>query len=195
MKNFISLVTLISFLASVSGCATLKNTKVPTSFNEVGICRHCKNAIALDGLQDDETAICPECGLAMGVKRAKYEFKRGYVDRRNQKTAYGVLTVTLFLASIAGAVYGIPIPVPPIEPDTFTPYKLPIGIRCRQAKPAPPLGEPVLLKAEDARTYKFYEDSYGSAALVEPKDLYAGPYTLVISDKCEDPEILLEGAG
>lgn len=183
---------IVATLISASGCATLKNTKVPGSFSEVGICRHCNNAIALDGMKDEDIVICPECKLATSVKDAKYRFKRGYVDHRNKKTAYSVLAITLFVASIAGAVYGIPIPALPIEPDTFTPYRLPFGIKCNRANPAPPLGEPIRLTAEDARAHKFYEDVYGSAMLVEPKDIYASPYTMIIADRYEDNAVLFD---
>ena len=67
---------ILSLLIPAHGCATLKNTKVPKAFKEVGICGHCKKLIALDGLADDESAICPECGAPFIVKDARLAFKR-----------------------------------------------------------------------------------------------------------------------
>ena len=136
------------------GCATLRNTKIPEAFREVGLCAGCKRLMALDGLSDGMTCECPNCGRPFVVADVKTAFKRRCADLKNRKTAMSCLAVGMTAASIAGAIYGIPIPPAPVDEETFRPYELPMLIECRQASPAGPQpaepAEPAPLAVETA---------------------------------------------
>ena len=125
----------MSLLIPFQGCATIKNTKIPESFSELGYCLNCKRVMALDGLSDGMECFCPNCDTNFFVKEAKYRFKRRCADLKNQKTAGGVLTVTMVAASVAGAMFGVPIPPPPVSEETFKPYEMPQVVTCKRASP------------------------------------------------------------
>lgn len=132
----LAIIIITNFFISSSGCATVKNTRIPESFTDIGYCRNCKRVMALDGLSDDTLCACPNCDMNLVVKDAKYRFKRRCADLKNQKTAGSVLTAAMMAASVAGAVFGVPIPPPPVSDDTFTPYEMPQVVTCRKASPA-----------------------------------------------------------
>ncbi len=175
MKKLVSVGLILALLLPSQGCATLKNTKVPQAFTDVGVCSQCKKYIALDGLSDDESAVCPECDATFRVKDARLGFKRLIISRKNQKTAQGVLTVTWMAATFAAAFYGIPLPPPPITEDTFSPYRAPFRIRCKKAVKA---GE-MPLSYTDAEGC---QSLYISARLPNPYETSRSPYSLVITD-------------
>jgi len=183
MKALVSALVALAFMASISGCATIRNTKVPKAFKDVGICGYCGAPIALDGLADDESAICPECGARIVVGDTRLGFKRDMAARRNARTARSFLTVTWLAAAVAGAVYGIPIPPPPIDEDTFKPYRAPFSIKCRRARrvPAPaPYDSAVLTGARG--------NLYVDRRLPNPYEIDGGPYSVVINDYYDNGE-------
>lgn len=134
-NNIFRVLVSAAIIISSHGCATLKNTKIPESFSELGYCRNCKRVMALDGLSEGTKCFCPNCDTEFVVKDAKYRLKRRCADLKNQKTAGGVLTVAMMGASVAGAVFGIPIPPPPVCEDTFRPYEMPEVVTCKKASP------------------------------------------------------------
>jgi hypothetical protein len=125
---------------------------------------------ALDDLADDDTAICPECGAGFTVRKARMEFRKRIVAKRNQKAAQGLLTIAWLAASVAGTLYGIPIPPPPIKEDTFAPYRAPLRITCRRAKKMEP---PVIYRDVSLQSVAWLQNPY-------EKEL--NPYTVVIDD-------------
>jgi hypothetical protein len=133
MRKVVAAILAILIACGSLGCATTKNTAMPVSFREVGYCGKCNSALALDGLSEEQVIACPNCGVISSVADAKYKFKRKYIDKKNTKTAKAFLTVALVAAAVAGAIYGIPVPLPPIDSETFTPYRLPVAITCRKA--------------------------------------------------------------
>ena len=181
MRKLISIALILALLIPAQGCATLKNTKVPKAFNDVGVCKRCEKPVALDGLADSDSAVCPECGARFIVKDARLGFKRKIVSLANKKAAAGFMTVTWLAASVAGMFYGIPIPLPPVSADTFSPYRTPLSISCRKAKKAP---EAILRYSEelfdtDNNTYK---GLYVNSRLPNPYEKEPGAYSLVIND-------------
>jgi len=134
-KNIFTILIATSLLIPFQGCATMKNTKIPESFSELGYCSKCKKVMALDGISDNTACACPTCDAGFVVKDAKYSFKRRCADLRNQKTAGGVLTVAMMGASLAGAMFGVPLPPPPVSEDTFRPYEMPQVVTCKKASP------------------------------------------------------------
>lgn len=175
MKRLVSIGLIVSLLTSAQGCATLKNTKVPQGFADVGVCSQCKKYIALDGLSDNEKAMCPECDATFRVGEARLGFKKLIVSRKNRKTAQGAFTVTWMAATFAAAMYGIPLPPPPITEDTFSPYRAPFRIKCRRA-----------VKVQDLPTsYDYTEECKGlyiPAKLPNPYERMRTPYSLVVTD-------------
>lgn len=163
MKRFLSIVVITALLIPSQGCATLKNTKIPKAFDDVGVCKQCKKMVALDGLTDDDIAICPECGGRFVVKDARTGFIRKIVERRNRKTAESFLTVMWLATSVAGTLYGIPIPPPPLSEHSFAPYKPPFKIRCRRAR-------------------SIYKNFYLSSQFPNPYAMERGAYSIVIND-------------
>lgn len=151
MKNMLSWILVVAMLP-LGGCATMKNTKIPAAYNEVGYCKGCKRLMALDGLQDAATCSCPNCGREFVAGKAKADFKKKCVDKKNMKAAVGCLSAAMVAASIAGSIYGIPIPPPPVSEETFAPYELPMVIECKQAAPVgagqAPSQEPELVKED-----------------------------------------------
>ena len=125
-----------ALLAPCQGCATVRNTRVPEAYSEVGLCGKCKRLMALDGIADTAACACPNCGAPIQAGQAKYNFRRKCADKKNLKSAISCLSVAMLAGSIAGSIYGIPIPPPPMDANTFTPYELPPSLRCRQAVPA-----------------------------------------------------------
>ena len=152
------------------GCATVRNTKIPMSFKDVGVCGQCKKAVALDGLLDSNVAICPECGTKFLVSDARLGFRKEIVGRKNQKLLGGLLTVTWLAATVAASFYGIPLPPPPITEDTFAPYKAPFMIRCRMAK-----------IVEETNAY-YSGNLYVPAKLPNPYESIRPPYSIEIND-------------
>ena len=137
-NNIFRVLVSAAIIISSHGCATLKNTKIPESFSELGYCRNCKRVMALEGLAESTECFCPNCDAEFVVKDAKYRFKRRCADLKNQKTAGSVLTVAMMGASVAGAVFGVPIPPPPVSEDTFRPYEMPQVVTCKKASPVDP---------------------------------------------------------
>jgi len=175
VKKVVSCILISALLAASQGCATLKNTKVPQAFADVGVCSQCKKYVALDGLYDEENAVCPECDATFRVKDARLGFNKMIVSRKNQKTAEGVLTVTWMAATFAAAFYGIPLPPPPITEDTFSPYRAPFKIRCRRAAKAPDMP----LSYTDTEGC---QNLYIPARLPNPYETMRSSYSLVITD-------------
>ena len=164
---------------------------MPESFSSLGSCGKCKSAIALDGLSDSDVVVCPECGAELTVESAKYRFKRKYVDRKNLKVASGVFQVALLAASIAGAMYGIVIPPPPISEDTFTPYRLPLMISCRKAEKAGVEADDVydgkirLAPNVHDSLYDAYSSRkihFGPSLVSVSSNTYESPYSVKIED-------------
>jgi len=196
MKKMVSCILIFVILVASHGCATLKNTKVPKAFKDVGVCVHCKKLIALDGLADDDTVICPECDTPFIVKDARTGFKRSIAAQKNRKAAKGFLTAAWMAASVAGMIYGIPIPPPMIDSDTFSPYVAPFSISCRKARRA-------------YRPDPYYRETFtispnsGWSKLPNPYEVEIGPYSLVIDDYegrplkkiCESSYILMNEQG
>lgn len=129
---------IVTVMAACPGCATVRSVKIPQAYSEVGLCAKCKHVMALDGLPDSLSCTCPTCGSPVTVQAAKTQFRRACVDRMNRRTAMSCLTVAMMAGSIAGSIYGIPIPPPPMDESTFKPYELPMVIECKQAAPATP---------------------------------------------------------
>jgi len=168
---------IIALILPASGCATLKNAKMPSQFTSLGLCPSCGQVIAVDELSDDEIAVCPECNSTFLVRDAKYHFRKKCVTLKNRKAAADVLTVALILASVAGAIYGIPVPPPPIADDTFIPYKLPALISCRRARKALSDGSEIYTPAPDFKP---------SGLRPNPRRMYESPYSVVIEDRHYD---------
>lgn len=175
MKKLFSCLLIATLLAATQGCATLKNTKVPQAFADVGICSQCRKYVALDDLSEGEKAVCPECGVTFGVKDARLGFKKAIVSSKNKKAAQGALTITWMAATFAAAFYGIPLPPPPITEDTFSPYRTPLKIRCRKAARAPHAP----LSYNDAAGC---QDLYVPSTLQNPYETVRRPYSIVITD-------------
>jgi predicted RNA-binding Zn-ribbon protein involved in translation (DUF1610 family) len=169
MNKFIAIALILSLLAPVYGCATLKNTKVPKAFKEVGVCANCRQLIALDELADGDSAVCPECGAWFIVKDAKAGFAKKMVSLKNGKMARSFMAITWLAASIAGIFYGIPIPPPVIDKETFSPYQAPFRISCRRA-----------IRASEAAPH--LENLYMPVKLSNPYEADRVPYCLVIDD-------------
>jgi len=139
MELFLRAIAIFAIVAAIGvsscGCATMKNTKIPESFSELGYCSGCKRVMALDGISDNTACLCPNCDEEFVAKDAKYKFKRRCADLKNQKTAGGVLTAAMMAASVAGVMFGVPIPPPPVSEETFKPYELPQVVTCKKASP------------------------------------------------------------
>lgn len=135
MRRYLIPLLIAALLAPCSGCATVRNTKIPQAFVDLGYCVNCKKVMALDGISDNTVCTCPSCGVRVIAKDAKHNFRRRCADLKNGKTAIGVLSAGALAASIAGAVFGIPIPPPPISEETFTPYEMPMIVTCKKAVP------------------------------------------------------------
>lgn len=135
MRRGFAIIIAVAIALSNQGCATVRNTKIPAAYSEVGLCAKCKRLVAFDGLSDGMRCDCPNCGTPLTVRDAKENFKRRCADLKNRKTALSCLAVGMTAASIAGAIYGIPIPPAPVDEDTFRPYELPMALKCRQAVP------------------------------------------------------------
>lgn len=174
MRSLVSSLLIIVLILPASGCATLKNMKIPPQFTELGLCPSCRQVIAADGLSDDEIAVCPECNSTFLVRDAKYRFRKKCVDLKNRKAASGVLAVALLAASVAGAVYGIPVPPPPISEGMFVPYKLPALISCRRAHKALSDSSEIYTKIPGFRP--------ASSSRPDPRRMYESPYSVVIED-------------
>ena len=71
MKRLVSAVLVMALVVSSQGCATVKNTRIPKAFSDVGVCKHCRDTVALDGLADDEDVICPECGAHLKASESE----------------------------------------------------------------------------------------------------------------------------
>lgn len=186
------IVAMLAMLAGAPGCATLKNTKVPQAFDDVGVCKHCNKLVALDGLADEETAICPECGATFTVRDARLGFKRKIVGRRNAKTAQSFLTVTWLAASVAATLYGIPIPPPILNEDSFSPYRAPLRITCRRAKRA--AATPIIYNEIAIRNPSSYSELYIPAQFPNPYEMEQGPYSIVINDYDEGQDLPVKNA-
>lgn len=182
MKRIVSLILMAAFISSVSGCATLKNTKVPEEFSDLGICPSCRQVIAVDGFSANEIAVCPECGSDFLVKAAKDLFKKKCVDLKNKKTASSVFMIALMAASIAGAIYGIPIPPPPIDEETFMPFEYPVAIAARMAE-QPQLSEPPSAVETPAIKPPADMDLSMPRAFNDRYSFYESPYSIVIADE------------
>jgi len=182
LKKIVSLILAVAFISSASGCATLKNTKMPEEFSDLGVCPTCKQIIAVDGFSGSEIAVCPECGSDFLVKDSKGVFKKKCVDLKNKKAITGVLAIALMAASIAGAIYGIPIPPPPIDEETFRPFEFPLAISARMAG-QPPLSEPAV--GMESTTLKLPADL--GISMPRPYNdrysFYESPYSVVIADE------------
>ena len=177
MKRLVSAVLVMALVVSSQGCATVKNTRIPKAFSDVGVCKHCRNTVALDGLADDENVICPECGARFTAGEARLAFRKKIVSRKNQKTARSFLVVTWLAVSVAGAFYGIPLPPPPIDRDVFSPYRTPFSIKCRRARRAPetvPYAGDILTSGN--------ENLYMADWLPNPYTKDIGPYSVIIND-------------
>ena len=183
MKKVISSILIAMLLVTSQGCATLKNTKVPKAFKDVGVCAHCKKLIALDDLADDDTAICPECGAPFIVRDARLGFKRKIATQKNQKSAKNFLTATWLAASVAGMFYGIPIPPPIIKKETFSPYMAPFRISCRKARRAPdptPYYYVTTIATHDSSGS--YKNLYMPSKFPNPYETEMSPYSIVVND-------------
>lgn len=134
MRRLVAAALILAIALPAQGCATVKNTKIPASFKDVGVCGNCKKLVAVDGLLESDVAICPECSTKFLVSDARLGFRKKIVGHKNQKSAEGLLTITWMVASVAASMYGIPVPPPPITEDTFAPYKAPLMVKCRKAQ-------------------------------------------------------------
>ena len=183
LKRALSCILILVLLVPVQGCATLKNTKIPKAFKDVGVCANCKKLIALDDLADYDTAICPECGAPFIVRDARLGFKRKIATQKNQKAAKSFLAATWLAASVAGMIYGIPIPPPIINKETFSPYMAPLRISCRKARRAPdPIPYYYVTTIATHDSNGSYKNLYIPSKFPNPYEIEMSPYSVVIND-------------
>ena len=87
MRRLAAAALAAAIAVSAPGCATMRNTKIPQAYSDVGYCPKCRQVMALDGIGPNASCSCPTCGNTFTAGYAKTSFKKRYADKKNQKIA------------------------------------------------------------------------------------------------------------